>query len=240
MPALAAGPARARASNHPGGKVKAILAIETSTKDYSVAIGTESAASVRLTTTRFEPDFDGIAGLVDKALAEAGIRSSDLAAVAVDIGPGNLTSVRAGVAYANGLAYALDLPIFATDSLSVMAHSVPADAPVLALRPARGVASSEVYAGIYVPGRPASLSRGDYWVIIDELATSLAEQGFDALTVVGAYRPEMTDVSTSLKVQDGGPAAPDASTLLAMAQAGEERMSPGPVGPLTEESETFL
>lgn len=80
------------------------LAIETSSRDYGVAVCAGPQLLAERTFRRGEqPGFPGVGPLVAETLAAAGCSFPDLERIAVDAGPGNLSSVRTGIAYANGL-----------------------------------------------------------------------------------------------------------------------------------------
>ncbi|MEO0465611.1 MAG: tRNA (adenosine(37)-N6)-threonylcarbamoyltransferase complex dimerization subunit type 1 TsaB [Pseudomonadota bacterium] len=55
--------------------------------------------------------------LAEDLLSETGLRFDDLGRITVCIGPGSFTGVRVGVAYARGLALALDVPCIGVTSL---------------------------------------------------------------------------------------------------------------------------
>ncbi|MEQ9126052.1 MAG: hypothetical protein RIM80_26205, partial [Alphaproteobacteria bacterium] len=52
-----------------------------------------------------------VAELVERSLAAAGAAPGAIDRIAVDVGPGRLSAVRAAVSFANALAFALDRPI---------------------------------------------------------------------------------------------------------------------------------
>jgi len=58
-----------------------------------------------------------LAGLCEELLAEAGVTPKELKRIAVVTGPGSFTGVRVGVAFARGLALALDIPCIGVTSL---------------------------------------------------------------------------------------------------------------------------
>ena len=60
-------------------------------------------------------------GGIDTALREAGVARAELAAIAVDVGPGGYSSLRSGVATARGLALALDIPLAGVSRLEAAA-----------------------------------------------------------------------------------------------------------------------
>lgn len=59
--------------------------------------------------------------MVQDVLDEAGVRVRELDALVCGIGPGSFSGVRIGVAYAKGLALALDVPVLGVGSLETLA-----------------------------------------------------------------------------------------------------------------------
>ena len=101
--------------------------------------------------------------LVEAVMAEAGVAYAALGAIAVTLGPGGFTGVRIGLAAAEGLALAWNLPILGLDSFAVVAAAVPAaereGRDLLVLIDAK---RAEVYAQLRpagaAPGEPALLA----------------------------------------------------------------------------------
>ncbi len=62
--------------------------------------------------------------MIEAVMAEAGCGFGDLTKIAVTVGPGTFTGVRAGVAAARGFALAAKLPVVAATSLEVMARGL--------------------------------------------------------------------------------------------------------------------
>jgi tRNA threonylcarbamoyladenosine biosynthesis protein TsaB len=98
-----------------------ILNLETSTTVCSVSV----SAKGDILSFREQRDAKSHASqlipFVDEALRESGLKPQDLSAVAVSKGPGSYTGLRIGVSTAKGLAYALQLPLIAVDTLYSMA-----------------------------------------------------------------------------------------------------------------------
>lgn len=72
-----------------------------------------------------------IAGVVDRALAEAGITPKDLDAVAATYGPGLVGALLVGLQFGKGMAQALSVPFFGVHHIEghLMASSVDESAP---------------------------------------------------------------------------------------------------------------
>ncbi|HEY4715886.1 MAG TPA: tRNA (adenosine(37)-N6)-threonylcarbamoyltransferase complex dimerization subunit type 1 TsaB [bacterium] len=62
--------------------------------------------------------------LIDSTLTKCGVRVEDLGLLVVNIGPGSFTGIRIGMAAAQGLSFALSLPVVGVSSLDVLAGSV--------------------------------------------------------------------------------------------------------------------
>jgi len=128
-----------------------ILALETSTRMCSVALFDGEQLLV------FHDNLDTgythaekLHVLIAKTIDEAGIKSSDLQAIAVGKGPGSYTGLRIGVSAAKGMAYALDIPLLAVDSLQIMASAIPSvQAKGHLLLPMTDARRMEVYTAIY-------------------------------------------------------------------------------------------
>lgn len=97
-----------------------ILALETSSEACSVALGGEEDSRQRLS---LEPrgHLAAIPGMVSELLAEAELGVGQLSAVACSIGPGSFTGLRIGIAYAQSIAQAADLPMVGLSSLECLA-----------------------------------------------------------------------------------------------------------------------
>jgi tRNA threonylcarbamoyladenosine biosynthesis protein TsaB len=83
--------------------------------------------------------------MVNQLLQKHGVRLRQLDVIAVDTGPGSFTGLRIGVGFAQGLAYASDLPVLGVSSLAALAATCTGG-KVLAAIDAR---MKQVYWGIY-------------------------------------------------------------------------------------------
>lgn len=124
-----------------------ILALDTATESCSVALLTADALIDRhALTPRRHAEY--VLPMAEALLAEAGLARAQLDGIAVGRGPGAFTGVRLAVSVAQGLAFALDLPVVTVSSLAALAMEAPADdAATLAVIDAR---MGEIYAGAFV------------------------------------------------------------------------------------------
>jgi tRNA threonylcarbamoyladenosine biosynthesis protein TsaB len=129
-------------------KVIKILAIETATPAFSVAlrVGAETIEKFSVAPMKHA---ELILPSIEKLLAEAALTVNQLDAIAVSYGPGGFTSVRLGVSVAQGLAFAANLPVIPVSTLQTLAQSAYAETrekKVLAVLDAR---MHEVYWSAY-------------------------------------------------------------------------------------------
>lgn len=134
-----------------------MLGIETATERLGLAIarGGELMAELELDVGRRHAE--QLARWLDGLLSGAGLGAPDLDVIAVSIGPGSFTGLRIGLAFAKGLAMALQKPLIGVPTLDVLARGAePWIGPVVACLDAR---RGEVYFSTYelAPGRMAAL-----------------------------------------------------------------------------------
>jgi tRNA threonylcarbamoyladenosine biosynthesis protein TsaB len=67
---------------------------------------------------------EGIIPLIGELMAEAGVRFTDLARIAVCIGPGGFSGIRTGVAAARGIGLAAGVPVAGATSFRILAAAL--------------------------------------------------------------------------------------------------------------------
>lgn len=101
-----------------------VLALDASGAACSVALMREG----NLIAARREPmdrgHAEALMPLVMEVMGEAGIAFSDLATIAVGVGPGSFTGIRIALAAAHGMALAARRPVVGIDSFSAVAAQV--------------------------------------------------------------------------------------------------------------------
>ena len=103
-----------------------VLGIDTATDVVSVAVvdGEVVLAASELRSERRHAE--DVTPMIDFVVKRAGLGLNELAAIAVNVGPGLFTGMRVGIASAQALAYALSLPLVGVDGLAAMVAGVPA------------------------------------------------------------------------------------------------------------------
>jgi len=122
-----------------------LLGFDTSTEACAVGVLADGRcfSRVELTPRRHT---ECVLPWSDDLLAEAGLRKTQLDAIAVGVGPGAFTGVRLAVSLAQGLALGLDIPVLCVSTLACIAQSCAHDGPIAVLMDAR---MGECYVGFY-------------------------------------------------------------------------------------------
>ncbi len=98
-----------------------ILAIETSTKNCSIALFNKQ--SLIASKEHNSDDYlhsEQLTIFIQKVLIMAAVRINDIDAVALSKGPGSYTGLRIGTSVAKGLCYGLDVPLISVSTLKAM------------------------------------------------------------------------------------------------------------------------
>lgn len=97
-----------------------ILCIETGTDICSVGIARNGELVSLRESDQGRDHAKRVAVFVNELLTETNIRTEELDAVAVGMGPGSYTGLRIGVSFAKGLCYGLNIPLIAIGSLDAL------------------------------------------------------------------------------------------------------------------------
>ncbi|MFC2127158.1 tRNA (adenosine(37)-N6)-threonylcarbamoyltransferase complex dimerization subunit type 1 TsaB [Bacteroidota bacterium] len=125
-----------------------ILNLETSTKNCSVSISKLGSviASKELNNSGYS-HAEKLHVFIEDVLQEAKLNYSDLSGVTVGKGPGSYTGLRIGVSAAKGLCFALDIPMFAIESLTILAQATSIDDGLIV--PMLDARRLEVYSAVF-------------------------------------------------------------------------------------------
>jgi tRNA threonylcarbamoyl adenosine modification protein YeaZ len=144
-----------------------LLAFDTATPAVTVALHDGSQVIAQDCAVDARRHGELLAGAIEKVLRSGGASHADLTDLAVGVGPGPYTGLRAGVVTAKVLASALGIPADGICTLDVIAADVDADRDFIVATDAR---RREVYWALYERngerlsgpevGRPAELPAG--------------------------------------------------------------------------------
>lgn len=166
-----------------------LLALETATMCGSVALVEAGKVLAEYSLDIPATHSRRLLGQIDLIRRDVGVDWSELAGVAVSLGPGSFTGLRIGLSVAKGLMMAHNLPLLGVSTLDGLARQLiaPPNTRICALLDAR---KQEVYAAFYKCGPDGiPLRSGDDLVLPP---ASLAEGLEGPLVLVGdgaqAYR----------------------------------------------------
>ena len=201
-----------------------VLAIDTATSQVAVALGDggDVRAEVRLVGGRRHAEqlVPAIRALADWSR----VRLEQLAAIAVDIGPGLFTGLRVGVTTAKVMAQALRIPVVPVVSLDLVASPLRhSRRTIVAVLDAR---RREVFHASYLPV-PGGVQRvTDYGVAAPvDLVADLAATGDEVLLVGDGIAAHPECFAPLERAELAGPefAAPSIAALVALATSRVER-----------------
>jgi tRNA threonylcarbamoyladenosine biosynthesis protein TsaB len=154
-----------------------ILGIETAVEHVGVALGDSRGIRAHSMLASDRRHAESLTPMIQFVMQQADAEMTDLSAVAVDVGPGLFTGMRVGMATAQSLAWALDLPMVPVCSLDAVAMNAASteDLVAAALDARRG----EVYWALYrMRGNGAEPQRVSEPVVSspEDLAIHLADR----------------------------------------------------------------
>ena len=165
-------------------------------------------------------------GMIDAAMAEAGLAFTDLDRVAVTVGPGSFTGLRVGIAATRGLALVSGSPTVGIGTLAVHAETARheiGEAPVLAVLAAgRGEIYGQSFAADGTPDGPPEAAPAETFARRIAANTLIAGSGAAALAEILGDEARARTVHTR--------SAPDIASLCRLgAAAPAAREAPRPL-----------
>ncbi|MBW8368071.1 MAG: tRNA (adenosine(37)-N6)-threonylcarbamoyltransferase complex dimerization subunit type 1 TsaB [Arenimonas sp.] len=207
-----------------------LLAIETSTEACSVAVYVDGEVMARheLAPRRHT---QLVLPWADELMARAGLRKSQLDAIAVGRGPGAFTGVRLAIAIVQGLALALDRPVLPVSTLAVLAMQGRGERVLAAIDARMG----EVYLGEFTrSGDGRVLAAGPERIIAPGQALRPVQPVYGVGTGYSAEAGALvTQLGDALQDFDAStlPRAADLARLAADAFARGEAIAPDQLEP---------
>jgi tRNA threonylcarbamoyladenosine biosynthesis protein TsaB len=127
-----------------------ILNIETSTKACSVSLNLNGdlMGCEDIVGSGFSHS-EKLLPFISQTIEKSKIKTSDLSAVAISMGPGSFTGLRIGVSTAKGICYALGIPLIAVSTLQAMAFGMAKKIKSELYCPMIDARRMEVYSAFY-------------------------------------------------------------------------------------------
>lgn len=191
--------------------MSAVLAIETSTAQASVALRTDGAAQ-EIIISGEQKQNEALLPAIDALLGAAHVARDQLGAIVIGGGPGSFTGLRIAAATAKGFCHALGIPLYAYSGLLAAAAEFGDRADhICALFDAR---RDEVYSATYALNAGLTVVRAPVVETIDE---AIAAQIPGTLFVGDGALKHRTEITRSggLVAEDER-VVPRASALLAL------------------------
>ena len=215
-----------------------ILGIETSVEHVGVALGDYRGVRAHSMLASDRRHAESLTPMIQFVMQQAEAEMSDLSAVAVDVGPGLFTGMRVGIAAAQSIAWALELPMIPVCSLDVVAMNAHWSESVVAasLDARRG----EVYWALYrmraIGTEPQRITEP---VVSspEDLAVHLADRG-EEIVCVGSGFDRHLEVFQALQwaqflgASGSYPLATHLVTLAGQRFAADDTVVPGAVEPM--------
>lgn len=197
----------------PSSPPRPILALDASSSLCSAVLDAEGRILGRLDRAGQTGEAALLPRMVADLLAEAGLATADLAAVAVNVGPGSFTGLRASIAFAAGLAAGAGLPLIPVTTAEAMAFLLPDPAvPLWCALDARqgriflhqgGAPEAWSVAQLADPPRPEGAR-----ALTGDAAEALASALGPIATVTAAQAPHAEGVARAAAARAAGRLAP--------------------------------
>jgi tRNA threonylcarbamoyl adenosine modification protein YeaZ len=209
------------------------LAIETSSPTPGIAIARDGELLFDSLRQPWAGAID-VASAAALALKAAGLTAREIDVIGVNMGPGGLGVIRAGVSFANALAFSTDTPLYAFTYFEIAgAQLAGTDLPVVCVLSAAG---TDAYVALSRDGVLQAGRFGDPAVLLPGMA-----QGLDRITTAGRLRSRVAAILPDVEVEDSGVDAPDPKIILDLARARHAQGAPtaAPAEPLNELAAVF-
>ena len=165
-----------------------IAGISTSSGQFALLLGENNR--VIYDSSEFEKENNkALYYLLQDALIACNKKVSDINHITVDTGPGGTSRVRTGIAFANSLAYSLNIPVSPVSTMELAgidAHSRYGFPVVNSVKSIKGNAYIGLYRG---DGEEVKIEYGKVEEIVPQLVADI-----DRLVVVGAHRELITEL----------------------------------------------
>jgi len=210
-----------------------LLAIESSSNVYRVVLGRDGEVIFDSDVNECDLPFRTLSALLECGLAAIGGQANDIKGVAINVGPGSLTFVRAGISFVNALAFSLNVKIYPFNWFEIIAEQTreTTELPLICAVPA---SNDNAYVGLI---RGASVEIMRFGRVHEALAN--VSGGLSEVAVAGRIRHRLAEMLEDARVVDTGIENPDARVLLRMG-AKDGAKSTTQVEALNDQSDIFF
>lgn len=210
-----------------------LLAIESSSNVYRVVLGRDGEAIFDSNVNECDQSLRTLNALLECGLEAIGATARDINGIAINVGPGSLTFVRAGISFVNALAFSLNVNIYPFNWFEIIAEQTRAmtELPVICAVPA---SNDNAYVGL-LRGESVEIMR--FGRVHEALAK--VSGGLGEVAVAGRIRHRLAELLGEARVVDTGIENPDARTLLKLGFAAGGR-STRQVEALNDQSDIFF
>jgi tRNA threonylcarbamoyladenosine biosynthesis protein TsaB len=213
-----------------------LLAVESSSNEYRVVLGRDGEAIFDSAVDKCDLSFRTLGALLECGLEAVGAQASEIKGVAINVGPGSLTFVRAGISFVNALAFSLNVRIYPFNWFEIIAAQTreATELPVVAAVPA---SNDNAYVGL-IRGVSVEIMR---FGRVDETLAKVSD-GVGNVAVAGRIRSRLAGLLGEAGVVDTGIENPDARVLLKLGYEAwrDDRIGTTQVEALNDQSDVFF
>ena len=214
-----------------------LLAVESSSNEYRVVLGRDGEAIFDSSVDKCDLSFRTLGALLECGLEVVGAQASEIKGVAINVGPGSLTFVRAGISFVNALAFSLNVKIYPFNWFEIIAAQTreATELPVIGAVPA---SNDHAYAGL-IRGDAVEIMR---FGRVQEALTKVSDGLAGEVAVAGRIRSRLAALLGEARVVDSGVENPDARTLLKLGYEAwrNDRGATTQVVALNDQSDVFF
>ncbi|HSL53716.1 MAG TPA: tRNA (adenosine(37)-N6)-threonylcarbamoyltransferase complex dimerization subunit type 1 TsaB [Pyrinomonadaceae bacterium] len=185
-----------------------LLAIESSSNVYHVVLGRDGEAIFDSAVDSCNVSHRTLSALLECGLEAVGAQAKEIEGIALNVGPGSLTFVRAGISFVNALAFSLNAKIYPFNWFEIIAEQTRemTELPLVCAVPA---SNDNAYVGLI---RGASVEIMRFGRVHEALAK--VSDGLGEVAVAGRIRHRLAALLGEAGVVDLGIENPEARTLL--------------------------
>jgi tRNA threonylcarbamoyladenosine biosynthesis protein TsaB len=213
-----------------------LLAVESSSNEYRVVLGREGEPIFDSAVDKCDPSLRTLGALLECGLEAVGAPAREIKGVAINVGPGSLTFVRAGISFVNALAFSLNVSIYPFNWFEIIAAQTrdTTELPVIGAVPA---SNDNAYVGLIRASSVEIMRFGR----VDEALAKVSD-GLVDVAVAGRIRQRLASLLSEVRVVDSGVENPDARVLLKLGYEAwrDDRRSTRQVEALNDQSDVFF